>query len=29
MDVPSSPPFDVLAFDKDGRTTVYATHTPK
>jgi hypothetical protein len=29
MDVPSSPPYEVLAFDKDGRTTVYATHTPK
>jgi hypothetical protein len=29
MDVPSSPPYDVLTFDKGGRTTVYATHTPK
>jgi hypothetical protein len=29
MDMPKSPPYQVLAFDKDGRTTVYATHTPK
>src|SRR6266851_581118 len=27
MDVPNSPPYEVLAFGKDGRTTVYATHT--
>jgi hypothetical protein len=26
MDVPNSPAFDVLTFDKQGRTTVYATH---
>jgi hypothetical protein len=26
MDVPNSPPFDVIAFDKQGKTTVYATH---
>lgn len=29
MDTPHAPPYDVLAFDKDGRTTVFATHTPK
>jgi hypothetical protein len=29
MDVPHSPAFDVLAFDKDGKTRVYATHTPR
>jgi len=26
MDVPGSPPFDVLSVGKDGKTTVYATH---
>lgn len=26
MDVPGSPPFDVLAIGKDGKTSVYATH---
>jgi len=26
MDVPNSPPFDVIAFDKQGKTTVFATH---
>lgn len=26
MDVPGSPPFDVLSLGKDGKTTVYATH---
>jgi len=26
MDVPNSPAFDVIAFDKQGKTTVYATH---
>ncbi len=29
MDVPGSPPYQVLAFDKDGRTRVFATHTPR
>jgi hypothetical protein len=29
MDVPHAPAFDVLAFDKDGKTRVYATHTPR
>ena len=29
MDVPNSPAFDVIAFDKDGRTRVFATHKPK
>ena len=29
MDVPNSPPYDVLAFDKAGATRVYATHRPK
>ena len=29
MDVPGSPPYDVLAFDKSGTTRVYATHRPK
>ena len=27
MDVPNSPPYEVLAFDKDGKTRVWATHT--
>lgn len=26
MDVPGSPPFEVLAFGKDGKPVVYATH---
>jgi hypothetical protein len=26
MDVPNSPPYDVVSFDKDGRTRVYASH---
>jgi hypothetical protein len=29
MDVPNSPPYDVLAFDKAGATRVFATHQPK
>jgi hypothetical protein len=29
MDVPNSPPYDVLAFDKTGTTRVFATHKPK
>jgi hypothetical protein len=29
MDVPGSPPYQVLTFDKQGRTTVFATHTPR
>jgi hypothetical protein len=29
MDVPNSPPYDVVAFDKAGKTHVYATHTPR
>jgi hypothetical protein len=29
MDMPHSPPFEVIAFEKDGRTRVFATHTPK
>jgi hypothetical protein len=29
MDVPHSPAYDVLAFDTDGKTRVYATHTPR
>lgn len=29
MDVPNSPPFQVLAFDKDGHTRVFATHPPR
>jgi hypothetical protein len=29
MDVPNSPPFEILAFDKSGRTTVFSTYTPK
>lgn len=29
MDVPNSPPYDVLAFDKNGGTRVYATHRGK
>ena len=26
MDVPNSPPYDVVSFDKDGRTRVFASH---
>jgi hypothetical protein len=26
MDVPNSPAYEVVAFDKQGRTTVFATH---
>jgi hypothetical protein len=29
MDVPNSPAYDVIAFDKTGKTTVFATHKPK
>jgi hypothetical protein len=29
MDVPNSPAYDVLAFDRNGKTRVYATHTPR
>jgi len=29
MDVPNSPPYDVVSFDKNGKTTAFATHTPK
>jgi hypothetical protein len=29
MDVPNSPAYDVIAFDKAGKTTVFATHKPK
>jgi hypothetical protein len=29
MDVPNSPPYDVVSFDKTGKTKVYATHTPR
>jgi len=29
MDVPNSPPYDVMAFDKNGKMSVFATHTPK
>lgn len=29
MDVPNSPPYQVLSFDKQGRTRVFATHTPR
>ena len=29
MDMPGAPAFDVIAFDKDGKTRVYATHTPR
>ena len=29
MDLPNSPPYDVLAFDKTGKTSVFAQHTPK
>jgi hypothetical protein len=26
MDAPNAPPFDVVSFDKEGKTRVYATH---
>jgi hypothetical protein len=29
MDVPNSPPYDVVSFDKAGTTRVYASHKPK
>ena len=29
MDVPNSPAYDVIAFDKNGKTSVFATHKPK
>jgi hypothetical protein len=29
MDVPGSPPYQVLSFDKQGRTKVFAAHSPK
>ena len=29
MDVPNSPPYDVVSFDKNGKIAVFATHTPK
>ena len=29
MDIPNSPPYQVLTFDKQGRTTVFATHSPR
>lgn len=29
MDIPNSPPYDVLAFDKAGTTQVYASHKPR
>lgn len=29
MDVPNSPPYDVVSFDKNGRTKVWATHQLK
>jgi len=29
MDVPNSPPYEVLAFDKTGKTWVFATHPAK
>lgn len=29
MDVPNSPAYDVVAFDKSGKISVWATHTPK
>jgi hypothetical protein len=29
MDVPNSPPYDVLTFDKNGKTSVFATHKPR
>jgi hypothetical protein len=29
MDVPNSPPYEIIAFDKTGRTSVYSTQTPR
>ena len=29
MDVPNSPPYDVISFDKNGQTRVFASHKPK
>jgi hypothetical protein len=29
MDVPNSPSYDVIAFDKNGKTSVFATHAAK
>lgn len=29
MDVPNSPAYDIIAFDKTGRTSVYSTQKPK
>jgi len=29
MDVPNSPAYDIIAFDKKGGTRVYSTHKPK
>ena len=29
MDIPNSPPYDVVSFDKEGRTRVFANHRPK
>jgi hypothetical protein len=29
MDMPNSPPYEVVAFDKAGKMTVFAKHTPK
>jgi hypothetical protein len=26
MDVPHAPPYDVIAFDKSGKTSVFATY---
>ena len=26
MDIPNSPPYQIIAFDKSGKTSVYATH---
>jgi hypothetical protein len=29
MDVPNSPAYDIIAFDKTGKTSVYSTQKPK
>ena len=29
MDMPQSPAYDVIAFDKNGKTSVFAKHTPR
>ena len=29
MDIPNSPAYDIIAFDKTGRTSVYSTQKPK